>query len=107
MMRARERNRGTAPETTRSFTVPLTASVPMSPPGKKIGIDDIAVRGEGDAAGQEARVAELAEEAVGEAGNDLAGDEIPHELAAAAELQTDPFHDRPLEYRWVMRQAPS
>ena len=31
------RARGRAPHTARSFTVPLTASSPMVPPGKKIG----------------------------------------------------------------------
>ncbi len=37
MIRARDRYSGLAPDTTRSFTVPLTHRVPMSPPGKKIG----------------------------------------------------------------------
>ena len=36
-MNAAERNSGRAPPTARSFTVPWTASRPMSPPGKKSG----------------------------------------------------------------------
>ncbi len=36
-MKAAERNSGSAPPTARSFTVPQTASRPMSPPGKKSG----------------------------------------------------------------------
>ena len=37
-MRAHEMKSGLAPMTARSFTVPFTASFPMSPPGKKIGV---------------------------------------------------------------------
>ncbi len=37
MMKPQLRNCGRAPHIARSFTVPLTASVPMSPPGKNIG----------------------------------------------------------------------
>ena len=37
MMREREMYSGRAPDIARSFTVPQTASLPMSPPGKKIG----------------------------------------------------------------------
>ena len=36
-MKDRLRYFGTAPQTARSFTVPQTASLPMSPPGKKSG----------------------------------------------------------------------
>jgi hypothetical protein len=38
-----------APETARSFTVPLTASSPMDPPGKRSGLDDKTIGGHGDA----------------------------------------------------------
>ncbi len=37
MMNAAESQRGRAPPTTRSFTVPQTANVPMSPPGNSSG----------------------------------------------------------------------
>ena len=37
-MKAAARWSGRAPHMARSFTVPLTASRPMSPPGKKIGV---------------------------------------------------------------------
>ena len=37
-MNASDRQSGRAPPTARSLTVPLTASSPMSPPGKKIGV---------------------------------------------------------------------
>ncbi len=37
-MSASERKRGLAPPMARSFTVPFTASAPMSPPGKKRGV---------------------------------------------------------------------
>ncbi len=37
MMNAALRNNGVAPPMARSFTVPCTASDPMSPPGKKSG----------------------------------------------------------------------
>ena len=38
MMKAAERNKGSAPLIARSFTVPLTASSPMLPPGKNSGV---------------------------------------------------------------------
>ena len=38
MMRARLRYFGSAPHMARSFTVPQTLSLPMSPPGKKSGL---------------------------------------------------------------------
>ena len=38
MMNAAVRNSGRAPLIARSFTVPLTASRPMSPPGKNNGV---------------------------------------------------------------------
>ena len=36
-MKAADKNSGVAPPTARSLTVPCTASLPMSPPGKKSG----------------------------------------------------------------------
>jgi hypothetical protein len=38
MMKAAESQRGRAPPTAKSFTVPQTASVPMSPPGNSTGV---------------------------------------------------------------------
>ena len=61
-IRPRERYRGTAPETTRSLTVPLTASLPISPPGKEDRIDDIAVRREGEPARKMAGVQQLGQD---------------------------------------------
>ena len=42
-MRPRLRYSGSAPQTARSLTVPWTASLPMSPPGKNERADDVAV----------------------------------------------------------------
>ena len=77
---------------------PVDGQRPDVPAREEDGVDDIAVRREGDAAGQVARVAELAEVAVGERRDDVPGDEIPHELAAASELQADPLHAPLLAY---------
>jgi hypothetical protein len=49
-MKPAESASGRAPHMARSFTVPWTASEPMSPPGKKSGRDDEGVGGEGEPA---------------------------------------------------------
>ena len=65
--------------------------------GEEERVDDVAVGGEGQAAGEEGRVAELPEDGVPERLQDAAGDELAHEPPAAAELEADPLrvHARP------------
>ena len=50
-----------APETARSFTVPLTASSPMEPPGKRKRPDDETVGGDRDAGSVDVDVGGVAE----------------------------------------------
>ncbi len=80
------------------------------PPGEKKRIDDVAVRCKSNAARQVDGVGKLVEDRVAEGGQDLAGDEVAHQAAAAAELQADFRHGRALlsrPYLKWMRQAPS
>jgi len=47
MMKPVLKKSGTAPLIATSFTVPFTARQPMSPPGKKDGVNRVRVRGKG------------------------------------------------------------
>ena len=97
-MNAAERNRGRAPPTARSFTVPWTASLPMSPPGKKIGrtTNESVVNANRGALGpfmpetaDGGLILERAEDVIGKRRHEQPLDQIGGQPAAAAVAQQD------------------
>ncbi len=86
------RNFGSAPETARSLTVPLTASAPMDPPGKKKRPHDEGICAHGQAARgevEDGRVAEILERRVAERGKKKMLNKLVAELAAASMAHHD------------------
>ena len=86
------RNFGSAPETARSLTVPLTASSPIDPPGKKSGwtTNESVRERETCATRFEHRcVAEVFESGIAEGGKEEMLDKLGAELAAAAVAHHD------------------
>ena len=87
MMNPLESTNGFAPAIARSLTVPLTASSPMSPPGKKSGLHE-GVGGEGKARAvgavrrQEGAVAERLQQRVAQLAQDQRIDQVVARLAA-------------------------
>ena len=73
----------------------VDGQAPDVSPGEEERVDDVAVGREGDPPGKVDRVAELAEQGIAEGRHDPPGDEVPHEPAAAAELEADLGHGGP------------
>ena len=83
---------GCAPATARSLTVPLTASSPMSPPGKKIGLttyESVVKASRRPVQVEHCRVTERREQRIAELLQEQAFDERPRRLAAPAVGERD------------------
>ncbi len=92
MTKPAESASGRAPETARSLTVPLTASSPMSPPGKKSGLttyESVVKASRVPLELEQRGVAERVEQRVAELLEEQPFDERPRRLAAGAVGERD------------------
>ena len=86
------RNFGSAPETARSLTVPLTASSPIDPPGKNSGCttkESVLIARARAGGVEHRRIAQIFKRGIAEGGKKQMLDQLVAELAAAAVAHHD------------------